>query len=255
MRRALGGQELVRAPVRGPDPRDGPRGFVGVVQTIVTNPAFTLNTLLERDKLVYLLQIMLPLAFFPLRRPVGLLCSFQGVLFTLLSTKYPPQIRSRFNTRPTGSRICSSRCWPIWPGSIGGDTPGSGGRGLEAILGGGHGGWHGGDQPPAGSRPATAHGAGRLRTYHFGMSSEDVERRANLSKLLGLVQTTEERIAQRSKEAPRITRVVRDSAPMRTNHGSRDPQQCYRQTHRVRSHTSYNHVSSLVDRDSWRYRS
>ena len=34
------------------------------------------------DKILYLLQIMAPLAFFPWRRPIGLLCSLPGFFFT-----------------------------------------------------------------------------------------------------------------------------------------------------------------------------
>jgi len=70
--------------------------FVGVVKTIMSNPIFTLETLLERNKLIYLLQIMLPLAFLPLRRPIGLWACMTGFVFTILSTKYPPQIMISF---------------------------------------------------------------------------------------------------------------------------------------------------------------
>ena len=70
--------------------------FVGVVKTILSNPIFTLETLLERQKLVYLLQIMLPLAFLPLLRPLGLWACLTGFVFTILSTKYPPQLMISF---------------------------------------------------------------------------------------------------------------------------------------------------------------
>ena len=70
--------------------------FAGVVKTILSNPIFTLDTLLERQKLVYLIQIMLPLAFVPLLRPFGVWASLIGFVFTLLSTKYPPQLMISF---------------------------------------------------------------------------------------------------------------------------------------------------------------
>ena len=74
----------------------GETGFGGVLKTVLGNPAFTLTSLLEQKKLVYLLQIMTPLAFFPLRRPIGILCCMPGFFFTLLSTSYPPFIETSF---------------------------------------------------------------------------------------------------------------------------------------------------------------
>jgi uncharacterized membrane protein len=74
----------------------GDSSFGGVLKTVFANPAFTMTSLLERDKLVYLLQILTPLAFFPLRRPIGLLCCLPGFFFTLLSTGYPPLIQTSF---------------------------------------------------------------------------------------------------------------------------------------------------------------
>jgi uncharacterized membrane protein len=74
----------------------GESTFAGVLKTVFGNPVFTMTSLLERDKLVYLLQIMTPLAFFPLRRPIGLLCCLPGFFFTLLSTGYAPLIQTSF---------------------------------------------------------------------------------------------------------------------------------------------------------------
>lgn len=74
----------------------GSKGLPAVLVTIFANPFYTLGTLLERDKLFYLLQILGPLVFFPLRRGVGLLACIVGVFFTLLSTRYPPQIQISF---------------------------------------------------------------------------------------------------------------------------------------------------------------
>jgi uncharacterized membrane protein len=74
----------------------GDNTFAGVLKTAIANPTFTLNTLLERDKLVYLLEIFTPIAFFALRRPIGLLCCLPGTFFSLLSTGYPPLIQTSF---------------------------------------------------------------------------------------------------------------------------------------------------------------
>ena len=74
----------------------GETGFSGILKTIFGNPVYTLSKLLERDKLVYLLQIMAPLVFLPLRRPIGWLFIVPGLLFTLLSTGYKPTIQISF---------------------------------------------------------------------------------------------------------------------------------------------------------------
>jgi hypothetical protein len=75
----------------------GGSGYPAVLATVLANPFFTLTTLLERDKLFYLLQILGPLVFFPLRRAVGLLACVVGIFFTLLSTRYAPQIQISFH--------------------------------------------------------------------------------------------------------------------------------------------------------------
>jgi uncharacterized membrane protein len=71
-------------------------GFGGVIKTVVANPVFTLNSLLERDKLIYVLQLFAPVAFLPFRRPIGLLMCVPGFFFTLLATEYPPLVQISF---------------------------------------------------------------------------------------------------------------------------------------------------------------
>jgi uncharacterized membrane protein len=74
----------------------GEETFGGVLKTVIANPGYTLHTLLERDKLVYVLQLFVPLVFLPLRRPIGLLCVLPGFFFTLLATGYAPLIQTSF---------------------------------------------------------------------------------------------------------------------------------------------------------------
>jgi uncharacterized membrane protein len=71
-------------------------GFGGIVETMAGNPVFTESILLERDKLAYVLQLLVPLLFLPLTRPVGILLVVPGFVFTLLSTKYPPLTQISF---------------------------------------------------------------------------------------------------------------------------------------------------------------
>jgi uncharacterized membrane protein len=75
---------------------EGDRGYGGVLKTVIANPGFTLGIVLEREKLVYLLEIIVPLAFLPWVRPIGLLCSVPGFFFTLLATHYTPLIQTSF---------------------------------------------------------------------------------------------------------------------------------------------------------------
>ena len=74
----------------------GETGFSGVLKSALGNPGFTLKVLLEKDKLIYVLQLLAPLAFLSLRRPIGLLLLLPGFFFTLLSTDHVPSIRISF---------------------------------------------------------------------------------------------------------------------------------------------------------------
>ncbi|HET6146614.1 MAG TPA: DUF2079 domain-containing protein [Polyangia bacterium] len=74
----------------------GQQNFGGVIKTVFGNPFYTLHTLIERDKLLYMLQYLVPLAFLPLRRPIVLLLMIPGFFFTVLSTGYAPLIQTTF---------------------------------------------------------------------------------------------------------------------------------------------------------------
>jgi uncharacterized membrane protein len=74
----------------------GGKGFGSVVLTVFGNPAFTMSTLAETSKLIYMLQILLPLAFLPFRRSIGLLLCIPGFFFTVLSTQYGPLVSIYF---------------------------------------------------------------------------------------------------------------------------------------------------------------
>jgi uncharacterized membrane protein len=95
MPRALGGDSAFTYVYKNLLPA-GDSGFGGILKTIFGNPAYTLSTLLEKNKLVYFLQIMSPMAFLPLRVPIGWLLIVPGFLFTLLSTGYAPVIQISF---------------------------------------------------------------------------------------------------------------------------------------------------------------
>jgi hypothetical protein len=72
------------------------RSLTGVLKTVVLNPLYTLESLFVMDKLLYVLQIFLPVAFLPLRRTRLWFLLFPGLFITLLTTGYPPVVQTRF---------------------------------------------------------------------------------------------------------------------------------------------------------------
>lgn len=95
MPRFLEGSESFLNQWQGLVPPDG-RGYSGVLMTVLGNPIYTLTSLLEPDKFLYLVQIGAPFCFFAWRRPIGFFVSLPGFFFTLLSTKYPPLVQISF---------------------------------------------------------------------------------------------------------------------------------------------------------------
>jgi uncharacterized membrane protein len=75
---------------------EGEPNFVGIVRTLITNPLFTFRTLLTPDKLRYTLQLLLPLAFLPVRRAYLALSLVPGGFFTLLTTQYTATLEINF---------------------------------------------------------------------------------------------------------------------------------------------------------------
>jgi uncharacterized membrane protein len=65
------------------------QSYGGVLQTLLSNPWYVFRTLLTADKLRYALQVMAPLAFLSLRRPLLWIILIPGCFFTLLTTAYP----------------------------------------------------------------------------------------------------------------------------------------------------------------------
>lgn len=69
---------------------DGRPGYASVLETILSNPTFTLVTLAHEPKLVYIFHLLVPLAFLPVRRLALAFLLLPGFFFTLLTTGYWP---------------------------------------------------------------------------------------------------------------------------------------------------------------------
>jgi uncharacterized membrane protein len=74
----------------------GQRGYGTVLVTILTNPAYFLTTLLEREKLIYFLHFFTPLSFLPTRRWSLLMLALPGFAFSLITTQYWPTLSISF---------------------------------------------------------------------------------------------------------------------------------------------------------------
>jgi uncharacterized membrane protein len=74
----------------------GSKSFAGAVATVLGNPGYTTWTLAEMPKLIYMLQILLPLGLLPFRRPIWAILCIPGFFFSILSTQYSPLISINF---------------------------------------------------------------------------------------------------------------------------------------------------------------
>ena len=69
---------------------DGEKGYKSVIKTLITNPLFVLSKLIVEKKLIYLLHLLVPIAFLPARRWYLWAAFVPGVFLTLLVTNYDP---------------------------------------------------------------------------------------------------------------------------------------------------------------------
>jgi uncharacterized membrane protein len=74
----------------------GEVGFKGVLRTIVSNPIFTFNSLLDQDKLTYIVKMMGPVLLLPFRHPRTWILFIPPAMFTLLSSGYKPLYQTFF---------------------------------------------------------------------------------------------------------------------------------------------------------------
>jgi uncharacterized membrane protein len=72
------------------------KGFGSVIKTLVTNPLFVLSKIIVKEKLYYLLHLLVPIAFLPARRWYLWAAFIPGAIITLLITDYKPPITFSF---------------------------------------------------------------------------------------------------------------------------------------------------------------
>jgi uncharacterized membrane protein len=76
---------------------DGEKGFRSVIRTAITNPLFTLTKIIVEKKIIYLLHLLVPIAFLPARRWWLWAAFAPGAMLTLLVTNYDPPITYSFH--------------------------------------------------------------------------------------------------------------------------------------------------------------
>lgn len=74
----------------------GSQGYGGVLKTILTNPLYALNAMLEQEKVSYLLKMFGPVLLLPLRSARPWILFVPAALFTLLSSGYKPLYQTYF---------------------------------------------------------------------------------------------------------------------------------------------------------------
>lgn len=75
---------------------DGESTFGSVFKTILSNPLFFVTSFVNETKLLYVLHMLVPLAFLPFRRLPFALLILPGVFFTVMTTGYSPTVSISF---------------------------------------------------------------------------------------------------------------------------------------------------------------
>jgi uncharacterized membrane protein len=76
---------------------DGEKGFRSVIKTLITNPTFLLSKVIVEKKLLYVMHLLVPMAFLPVRRWYLWTALVPGALLTLLVTNYDPPTTFSFH--------------------------------------------------------------------------------------------------------------------------------------------------------------
>jgi uncharacterized membrane protein len=74
----------------------GESTYGGIVKTLLSNPSYVFKTFITTEKLVFVLLVLTPLAFLPLRRGLLWMSVLPGIPFTILTTAYWPTVSISF---------------------------------------------------------------------------------------------------------------------------------------------------------------
>lgn len=75
---------------------DGKSSYASVFRTLLSNPVYAATTFVREQKLTYVFQMLVPLAFLPARRAALIPLLLPGAFFTLLTTAYWPTVSIAF---------------------------------------------------------------------------------------------------------------------------------------------------------------
>lgn len=75
---------------------DGKSSYASVFRTLLSNPVYAMTTFVREQKLTYVFQMLVPLAFLPGRRLALVPLLLPGAFFTLLTTAYWPTVSIAF---------------------------------------------------------------------------------------------------------------------------------------------------------------
>lgn len=78
----------------------GKESFAWAIITVFTNPAYFARSLLDMDKLLYFLELLVPLAFVPLSRKIGWFALLPGMVYSLMETQYTALVDIHFQYSP-----------------------------------------------------------------------------------------------------------------------------------------------------------
>jgi uncharacterized membrane protein len=76
---------------------DGEKGFRSVIKTLISNPTFLLSKVIVEKKILYVMHLLVPIAFLPVRRWYLWAALIPGALLTLLVTNYDPPTTFSFH--------------------------------------------------------------------------------------------------------------------------------------------------------------
>jgi len=79
---------------------EGKESFAWAMVTVFSNPAYFARSLLEMEKLIYFLQLIVPLAFIPLTRKIGWFALIPGMVYSLMETQYHALVDIHFQYSP-----------------------------------------------------------------------------------------------------------------------------------------------------------